>query len=108
MPTWIAPRLAPPENTNAVGMDFLSSTLRWRRSVARPYLAPVVLFNVRDVNMRSPDDEPDPSHRLVRRWATAVNERDAERLIELSGPDIDVYPLQVAKVSGHYSGHDGM
>jgi hypothetical protein len=89
-------------------MGFLSSTLRLRRSAARPYPARVVLFNVRDVTMRSPDEEPDPSHRLVRRWATAVNERDAEKLIDLSDPGIDVYPLQVAKVSGHYSGHEGM
>jgi hypothetical protein len=102
MPTWIAPRLAPPENTNAVDMDFLSSTLRSRRSAARPYLAPVVLFNVGDVSARHPDDEPDPSHRLVRRWATAVNDRDAEKLIAFSHPDIDVYPLQIATVGGHY------
>jgi ketosteroid isomerase-like protein len=61
-----------------------------------------------DVTTRAPDEEPDPSHRLVRRWATAVNERDAEKLIAFSHPEIDVYPLQIATVSGHYSGHDGM
>ena len=57
---------------------------------------------------RPPDEEPDPQHRLVRRWATAVNERDAEKLISFSHPEIDVYPLQIATVSGHYSGHEGM
>jgi ketosteroid isomerase-like protein len=67
-----------------------------------------VLFNVGDVSTRSPEEELDPAHRLVRRWATAVNERDAEKLISFSHPEIDVYPLQIATVSGHYSGHDGM
>ena len=57
---------------------------------------------------RPPEDEPDPNHRLVRRWATAVNERDAEKLIAFSHPEIDVYPLQIATVSGHYSGHGDM
>ena len=57
---------------------------------------------------RAPDEEPDPKHRLVRRWATAVNERDAEKLNSFSHPEIDVYPLQIATVSGHYSGHEGM
>ena len=57
---------------------------------------------------RGPEDEPDPNHRLVRRWATAVNERDAEKLIAFSHPEIDVYPLQIATVSGHYSGYDDM
>jgi SnoaL-like domain len=55
-----------------------------------------------------PEEEPNPQHRLVRRWATAINERDADKLISFSHPDIDVYPLQIAKVSGHYSGYDGM
>jgi hypothetical protein len=58
--------------------------------------------------VRSPDDEPDPSHRLVRQWARAVNERDWESLASHSGADIDCYPLQIATVSGHYSGHDGL
>ena len=57
---------------------------------------------------RPPDEEPDPSHRLVRHWSTAVNERDADKLISFSHPEIDVYPLQIATVSGHYSGHEGM
>jgi ketosteroid isomerase-like protein len=57
---------------------------------------------------RAPDDEPDPRHRLVRRWATAVNERDAETLISYSHAEIDVYPLQIATVSGHYFGHEGL
>jgi hypothetical protein len=67
-----------------------------------------VLFNVGDVSARRPQDEPDPDHRLVRLWATAVNERDAEVLASYSDPEIDVYPLQIATVSGHYSGHDGL
>ncbi|HEY0633676.1 MAG TPA: nuclear transport factor 2 family protein [Thermoleophilaceae bacterium] len=57
---------------------------------------------------RSPDDEPDPLHRLVRRWARAVNERDSETVISYSHPEIDCYPLQIATVSGHYQGHDGV
>jgi ketosteroid isomerase-like protein len=57
---------------------------------------------------RAPDDEPDPVHRLVRRWATAVNERDAEKLNSYSDPEIDVYPLQIATVGGHYQGYEGM
>jgi ketosteroid isomerase-like protein len=60
------------------------------------------------VSLGSPEDEPDPSHRIVRTWATAVNERDADALVAHSHPDIDCYPLQVAKVSGHYSGHEGV
>jgi hypothetical protein len=58
--------------------------------------------------VRSPDDEPDPQHRLVRQWARAVNERDRDTLVALSHPEIDCYPLQIATVSGHYQGHDGV
>jgi ketosteroid isomerase-like protein len=54
-----------------------------------------------------PDDEPDPVHRLVRRWARAVNERDEETLVALSDPDISLNPMQVG-VSGHYRGHEGL
>ena len=57
---------------------------------------------------RSPDEEPDPIHRTVRRWAQAVNARDTDALNAESDPSIDVYPLQIATVSGHYIGHDGM
>ena len=60
------------------------------------------------VPTRSPDDEPDPQHRLVRQWARAVNERDRDTLAALSDPQIDCYPLQIATVSGHYQGHDGV
>jgi len=60
------------------------------------------------VSLGPPEDEADPSRRVVRLWATAVNARDAEALVSYSHPDIDSYPLQVAKVSGHYSGHEGM
>ena len=58
--------------------------------------------------MRRPEDEPDPLHRLVRVWAQAINERDVETLAAYSDPQIDVYPLQIATVSGHYTGHDGL
>jgi ketosteroid isomerase-like protein len=58
--------------------------------------------------MLRPEDEPDPKHRLLRLWATAVNERDVDAVNSYSHPDIDVYPLQVAKVSGHYQGHEGV
>jgi ketosteroid isomerase-like protein len=54
-----------------------------------------------------PDDEPDALHRLVRQWARAVNERDADTLVALSSPDISLDPMQVG-VSGHYRGHDGL
>ena len=57
---------------------------------------------------RSPDDEPNPQHRLVRQWARAVNERDRDTLTALSHLRIDCYPLQIATVSGHYQGHDGV
>jgi hypothetical protein len=60
------------------------------------------------VTLRPPEEEPDQSHRVVRVWATAVNERDREALVANSHPEIDCYPLQVAVVSGHYSGHDGV
>jgi ketosteroid isomerase-like protein len=56
----------------------------------------------------SPDDEPVTEHRLVRQWARAVNERDRDTLAAHSHPDIDCYPLQIATVSGHYQGHDGL
>jgi ketosteroid isomerase-like protein len=52
-------------------------------------------------------DELDPVHRLVRSWAQAVNARDADTVVALSHPDIELYPMQIA-VSGHYSGHDGV
>jgi ketosteroid isomerase-like protein len=58
--------------------------------------------------VRPPEEEPDPLHRLVRTWAQAINERDVDVLIAKSTPDIDVYPLQIATVGGHYSGHDGL
>ena len=58
--------------------------------------------------MRRPDDEPDPLHRLVRRWAQAINDRDLDALTAQSDPGIDVYPLQIATVSGYYTGHDGL
>jgi ketosteroid isomerase-like protein len=60
------------------------------------------------VTLGPAEDEPDPNQRLVRLWATAVNERDRDALVSYSHPDIDCYPLQVAVVSGHYSGHDGV
>jgi ketosteroid isomerase-like protein len=60
------------------------------------------------VSTLDPDDEPDPQHRIIRRWATAVNERDRDALVSYSHPEIDCYPLQIATVSGHYQGHDGM
>jgi ketosteroid isomerase-like protein len=56
---------------------------------------------------RSPDEEPVPEHRLVRRWATAVNARDPDTLVGLSTHDIQLYPMQVG-VSGPYRGHDGL
>jgi hypothetical protein len=58
--------------------------------------------------VRGPEEEPDPLHRLVRRWAQAVNERDLDTLTAESDPGIDVYPLQIATVGGLYSGHDGL
>jgi hypothetical protein len=58
--------------------------------------------------VRRPGDDLDPLHRLVRTWAQAVNERDIEGLTANSDPAIDVYPLQIATVGGHYSGHDGL
>jgi ketosteroid isomerase-like protein len=58
--------------------------------------------------VRPPEDEPDPLHRLVRIWAQAINERDIETLTANSDPAVDVYPLQIATVSGHYTGHDGL
>jgi hypothetical protein len=58
--------------------------------------------------VRRPEDEPIPEHRLVRLWATAVNDRDSEVLISYSHPEIDVYPLQIATVSGHYQGYEGV
>jgi ketosteroid isomerase-like protein len=58
--------------------------------------------------VRRPEDEPDPLHRLVRTWAQAINERDIDTLVALSDPAVDVYPLQIATVGGHYTGHDGL
>jgi hypothetical protein len=56
----------------------------------------------------SPDEEADPLHRLVRRWAQAINARDVDAMAAVSDPAIDVYPLQIATVSGYYSGHEGL
>ena len=58
--------------------------------------------------MKRPEDETDPLYRLVRTWAQAINDRDIETLTANSDPAIDVYPLQIATVSGHYTGHDGL
>jgi ketosteroid isomerase-like protein len=58
--------------------------------------------------VRRPEEEPDPLHRLVRSWAQAINDRDVDALAAQSDPAIDVYPLQIATVSGHYTGHDGL
>jgi hypothetical protein len=55
----------------------------------------------------APITETDPQHRLLRRWAQAVNERDMETLVALSHPEIELHPMQIA-VSGHYSGLDGL
>jgi ketosteroid isomerase-like protein len=55
-----------------------------------------------------PITDTDPLHRLVRRWAQAVNARDVAALAAQSDPEIDVYPLQIATVSGHYTGHEGL
>jgi hypothetical protein len=44
----------------------------------------------------------------VRTWAQAINDRDIETLTANSDPAVDVYPLQIATVSGHYTGHDGL
>jgi hypothetical protein len=46
--------------------------------------------------------------RSVRQWARAVNERDRDTLVARSHPQVDCYPLQIATVSGHYQGHDGL
>jgi ketosteroid isomerase-like protein len=54
------------------------------------------------------DDDQDPLHALVRRWAQAVNARDVDALAAASDPAVDVYPLQIATVSGHYTGHEGL
>jgi hypothetical protein len=56
---------------------------------------------------QAPITETDPQHRLLRRWAQAVNERDIETVVSLSHEDIDLHPMQIA-VAGHYSGHDGV
>ena len=58
--------------------------------------------------MRRPEDEPDPLHRLVRLWAQAINDRDIDTMTAMSDPGIDVYPLQIATVGGHYTGQDGL
>jgi ketosteroid isomerase-like protein len=60
------------------------------------------------VNDPQPITETDALHRLVRRWAQAVNARDLDALAADSDPAIDVYPLQIATVSGHYTGHEGL
>jgi ketosteroid isomerase-like protein len=54
-----------------------------------------------------PITETDPDQRLLRQWAQAVNAREVERVCELSTPDIDLHPMQIA-VAGHYHGHDGI
>lgn len=55
----------------------------------------------------APIEQTDPSERLVRHWAQAINARDVETVVALSHPEIDLHPMQIA-VAGHYSGHDGV
>jgi ketosteroid isomerase-like protein len=44
---------------------------------------------------------------LIRRWADAINARDADALLELAHPDIELHPLQFG-VAGHYRGREGV
>jgi ketosteroid isomerase-like protein len=55
----------------------------------------------------APIEQTDPSERLVRHWAQAINARDIERLLSLSHPEIELHPMQIA-VAGLYTGHDGI
>ena len=43
----------------------------------------------------------------MRRWAQGVNARDAEAVVALSSPDIELHPMQIA-VSRYYRGHEGV
>ena len=44
---------------------------------------------------------------LIRRWADAINARDADALLELAHPEIELQTLQLG-VSGHYKGREGV
>jgi hypothetical protein len=55
----------------------------------------------------APIEQTDPNERLVRMWAQAINAREIERLLELSHPEIDLQPMQIA-VAGQYAGHEGV
>jgi ketosteroid isomerase-like protein len=44
---------------------------------------------------------------LIRRWSDAINARDADALLELAHPDIELHTLQLG-VKGHYRGRDGV
>jgi hypothetical protein len=55
----------------------------------------------------APITQTDPDQRVLRQWAQAVNARDVETILELSDPEIDLYPMQIA-VNGHYHGHHGI
>jgi hypothetical protein len=52
-------------------------------------------------------DESAPLHTLVRRWAEAFNDRDADTLVELADPEVDWYPLQIS-ARGHFTGPEGL
>jgi ketosteroid isomerase-like protein len=44
---------------------------------------------------------------LVRRWSDAINTRDADALLELAHPEIELHTLQLG-VRGRYTGRDGV
>jgi ketosteroid isomerase-like protein len=48
-----------------------------------------------------------PDESLIRRWADAINARDADVLLELAHPDIELHTLQLG-VGGHYRGREGV
>jgi ketosteroid isomerase-like protein len=44
---------------------------------------------------------------LVRRWSDAINARDADALLELAHPEIELHTLQLG-VRGRYTGREGV
>jgi ketosteroid isomerase-like protein len=50
---------------------------------------------------------PSQDEALIRRWADAINARDADTLLELAHPQIELQTLQLG-VRGNYRGREGV
>ena len=51
---------------------------------------------------------PEQALTVARTWLDAFNRRDAEALVRVAHPDVDVYPTKLFRHREHYIGHAGL